>query len=207
MKLYLSWWWDHQQNIEFDKIFKKELQNTNKKILCIFWAKELDKQHKSLEWMNEWYYEYNLFSILDQTIDIDYKNFDALYIWWWNTFRLQKRIRENNAAGLIQYFMDNNKPIYWGSAWAMIFWYDIHCYKWDFNCYSLDLEACKWLNLLNNNSIYPHYINWKLDWMINEYCINYKVWVIWIPEWEWIIVSDNGIEYIWNWIQNFDIIQ
>lgn len=81
-----------------------------------------------------------------------------VYIWWWNTYRLLKLIKDTWFSKVIEQFLANNKPIYGWSAGAIIMGKNIHTAE-DRNAVKLLFNESSWYNVCKNYSIVCHYIS------------------------------------------------
>lgn len=198
-KFILSWWGDYTDSKKIDTIYKSFL--LWKRILYIPRAMYPNKYPDCIEWIvntfpsSEWYSVYVLSEKEFIESQKDYLNsFDWIYIWWWNTFRLLKLIKETWFNKIIKQFMDNNKPIYWWSAWAIIMGKEIST-AGDRNAVKLDDKL--WFNICDNYSIFCHYES-KKDNEIVDYIKNYKIPVICLPEGTGIVFDGTKYSIQWN---------
>lgn len=202
--IFLSWWWNIEQSKIFDSIFYQYLSWRN--ILYIPRALYDWRYNLALERINnifptsQWY-TVTLLNQNDNISNLIIDNFDWLYIWWGNTFRLLKLIKESWFNNIIQQFIQSNKPIYWWSAWAIIFWKDINTSA-DRNITKLWFNQTKWFNSFDWYSICCHY-NEKLNTEITDYIHNYNIPVIALPEWVGIHKFNNNT-IVW-WIGSVSI--
>lgn len=166
-----------------------------KRILYIPWAFHSKKYSTCQDRIDnifprqDWY-SVTIISEEDIVISSNIVNqYDGLYIWWWNTYRLLYLIKKTWFDQIIKKFIELNKPIYWGSAWAIIFWKEINTAS-DMNIMKLAHDQLQWLNLFKNYSIFCHYKG-KEDQEIQEYVKYYKIPVIALPEWVGIYRYNN----------------
>jgi dipeptidase E len=202
-KYILSWGGDFTYTKEIDSLYKAMLSGKN--ILYIPRSTYPNKYKSCYTWIqnifpvNEWY---NVYSLSDKEFIEEPANYldlyDGIYIWWGNTFRLLKLIKETWFSQIIKQFLASNKPIYSISAWAIIMWKEIHTAK-DRNMVKLSFEDCLWLNLCNNYSIVCHYTSSSnFDNEIIDYIKHFQIPVLCIPEWVWIIFDGNTRFIQWN---------
>lgn len=199
-KLVLSWWGDYTDSQKIDDIYKSFL--SWKRILYIPRAMYPNKYPSCLEWIvntfpsSEWYIVYLLSEKEFIENQKDYlKYFDGIYIWWGNTYRLLKLIRETWFADIIKQFVDNEKPIYGWSAGAVIMWKEIHSSP-DTNAVRLSIDETLWFNLCHDYSIFCHY-EWK-DEDVIEYVKKYKITAICLTEWTGVICEDDKYTIQWD---------
>jgi dipeptidase E len=117
-------------------------------------------------------------------------NYDWLYIWWWNTFRLLKLIKETWFDKVINHFIQLEKPIYGWSAWAIIMGKEIHTSP-DLNIEKLNFIDTLGFDFFNWYSIFCHYDD-KYDPEIRDYIKNYGNSVLCLKEWVWAYIKDNS---------------
>ena len=104
--------------------------------------------------------------------------YDALYIGGGNTFKLLDFFYKNNLFEKIRTFYESGKPIYGGSAGAIILGKDIRTVKEEND---LNYKFNYGFNILNNTSFICHYET-TLDKKINDFIVKFKQNVIAIPE-------------------------
>lgn len=150
----------------------------------------IDKIFPKKDW-----YNVRIISEENNIIIDDLIQYDWLYIWWGNTYRLLYLIKKSWFKKIIQEFIKLNKPIYWWSAWAIILWKEINTTP-DMNITKLNINETWWFNYFNNHSIFCHYEE-KKDWEIQEYIKHYKVPVIALPEWTWIHKYNSIYKVAW----------
>jgi peptidase E len=90
-------------------------------------------------------------------------------------------IRKTWFIEVIQLFYKQGKPLYGGSAWAIILWKEIHTSP-DINVAKLDFTASLWLDYCKWYAIFCHYTE-KDDPEIYNYIQSYDIPVIALPEW------------------------
>lgn len=136
--------------------------------------------------------------ILHETDDVDIdhisNNYDGMYIWWWNTFRLLKLIKDTWLDHVIRALLAGEKSIYGWSAGAIILWKDIHTSP-DVNVTKLSFHESVWFNLFAWHSIFCHYTD-AYDLEIYDYIAHYQFPVIALPEWVWVYLK-YAVMYIW----------
>lgn len=191
----LSWWGDYADSKKIDERYKSLLLWKN--ILYIPRAMREERYPSCLEWIqhifpiSEWYTIHMLSEKEYRETNEDYlTQYDGIYIGWWNTFRLWKLCKETWFVEIIKQFINNKKPIYWGSAWAIIMGKEIHTSD-DRNAVRISFEEAKWINICNDYAICCHYEETK-DNEIKDYVLNYQIPVICLPEWTGIVFDTHG---------------
>ncbi len=197
--LFISGGGDAETSKIFDQEFITSLQWW-KKILYIPWAFHAGRYSTCLEWIDNIFpkrtwYDVTIISENDEIIINNFIKYDGLYIWWGNTYRLLYLIEKSWFNKVIQEFVKLNKPIYWGSAGAIILWKEIHTAP-DMNITKLDINDTWWFNYFNNHSIFCHYQK-KEDREIQEYIKHYKIPIIALPEWTGIFKYNNTHKVLW----------
>ncbi len=157
-KLFLSGGGDEKQTYELDEVFLKDV----KKILyiplawkgedfdaCLKWFEKSMEQHKKVE----------VELLIDLSKDVNFNDFDAVYIGGGNTFKLLKKIRESRFDKKLLDYLNTGGIIYGGSAGAIIFGNDINialiCEDPDKN--EVKLEDTCGLNLFDDFDIQCHF--------------------------------------------------
>lgn len=199
-KIFISWWWNIQQSASFDKLYYQNLEW--KSILYIPRALYPWRYDSAREWIDtllpssEWY-KVTLLKPDENISDVDINNYDGLYIGWWNTFRLLHLVRSTWFDYIINKFIEIDKPIYWWSAWAIIFGKEINTSS-DRNITKLWFDQTTWFNCFGWYSICCHYKD-KLDAEIFDYVKNYNIPVIALPEEVWCYNNNNKFYIAGEW--------
>jgi dipeptidase E len=200
-KLVVSWWGDYTDSKKIDTIYKWLL--AGKRILYIPRAFYPEWYNWCFEWIQNTFptnegYEVHMISEQEYAkSNEDYLNkYDGMYIWWGNTYKLLKLVKDTWFSNTIQQFLKNDKPIYGGSAWAIIMGKEIHTAP-DANVVRLSLEETTWFNICNDHSIFCHYNEWY-DNEIKDYVKHYQTPVICLPEWTGIICDDDIYTIQWE---------
>lgn len=184
MTFVLSWWGDATQTQKLDNYFKSLFINW-KKILYIPWAFYPDRYLGCYEWItsifgsDEWF---EVCMVDEKNIStVNYEQYDGMYIWWGNTYRLLHLIKQNWCDRIINYFA-LNKLLYGWSAWALILTENISSCGGDINIYNTSYEDSKWINLTQWVNIFCHY---KVKYMqLYKDFTKYHFWKH-IALWEW----------------------
>lgn len=190
----LSWWGDYTDSIKIDTLYKSML--AWKRILYIPRAMYPDKYSSCSEWIqsifapHDWYTVHVLSEQEDFTDSEHYLNtYDGIYIWWGNTYRLLKLLKDTWCWDVIKTFIDHNKPIYGWSAWAIIMGKEINTSS-DRNVVRLSLMETLWYDVGNGYAIACHHHERKNNELI-DYVLHYQIPVICLPEWTGVICKNN----------------
>lgn len=203
MKLVLSGWGNHTDSIKIDTIYKNML--VWKSILYIPRAMYPNKYESCHTWIqnifpsSQWYTVHTLSDKDFIENPQDYLNlYDGIYIWGGNTYRLLKLIKETWFSQIIENFLAHDKPIYWGSAWAIIMGKNINTSE-DRNIIKFWLDDCLWFNQCNNSSLACHY-TWSSssDSELTDYVKHFQIPVLALPEWTWVIYDGDNYSIQWN---------
>ncbi|TSC89444.1 MAG: dipeptidase E [Microgenomates group bacterium Gr01-1014_5] len=204
MILFLSGGGNSKDSKELDKRFLDLLPN--KKFLYIPVALEGEQNYsyrKCYEWIKD------VFSILTSnspnitmltdlaSANMDFlKSFDAIYIGGGNTYKLIGRMAESKFNKLLLAFVKNGKPVYGGSAGAIIFGKSIATVEEEnVNNSSSD----QGLNLLKGFSVKCHYRNTKSEVdLINNFIKQRNGGVFALPEQTGLIITNTSIEVVGN---------
>lgn len=201
VKFVLSWWGDYTDSVKIDALYKWMLGG--KRILYIPRAMRPGAYPSCLEWIqntfpaNDWY-DVHLLSeqeFVDNNEDY-LASYDGIYIWGGNTYRLLSLLRKTWFWKIIKDFIDNNKPIYWWSAWAIIMGKEIHTSP-DMNATKLSFEETLWYDICNGCSLVCHHHERKND-EIKDYTLNYQIPVICLPEWTAVMSNENICTIEWE---------
>lgn len=197
----LSWGGDYTDSIKIDNLYKWMLSGKN--ILYIPRAMRPEKYPSCLEWIqntfpiDEWYTVHLLSEQEFLQHSQEYLSiYDGIYIWGGNTYRLLKLFKDTWFWHIIMDFVDNNKPIYGWSAWAIIMGKEIHTAP-DMNAVKLLFEESMWYNLCRDYSIACHYKESQSN-EIADYTSHYQIPVICLPEWTGIVCQDGVYTISWE---------
>lgn len=192
-KVFVSWGWDLEDSKTFDSYFLASLKG--KKIGYVPWAMPESRYKACLERIEGFLPKQDGFDVLCLDEKINYlsqkdllQTLDAIYIGWGNTYRLMSLCRQNLFLHFLEIFVKLDKPIYWGSAWAILFGKSIHSAP-DANITNLNEKESYWLGLFSNISFFCHYKT-KNDWEILDYINSHKNPVIALPEGGWLVLQD-----------------
>lgn len=199
---YLSGGGSEIQSQKIDSDFAKYIDG--KKLMYIPIA--LDRDLLGFEACYDWIT--NLFLKLEYKIDVPqvhmYLNpraiaeklfeYDALYIGGGNTFKLLEFIYKNNLFEKIKEFYESGKPVYGGSAGAIILGKDIRTVEEENDA---GYKFYKGFNVLSDNSFICHYKP-LLDEKIKKYIADFKQDVIAIPEDSGIKIENGKITKIFG---------
>ena len=179
MKLFLSAGGSQEDSKELDKEFAKEIKG---KLLYIPIAME-EERHSypdCFKWLKSCFNPLNIYDIEMWTNlkNKDLKKYSAIYIGGGNTFKLLKELKESGFDKELLKFIKEGKPVYGGSAGALILGKNILT-SHDEN--KVKLKDLNGLNLINENSIWAHYSN-KENEKIFNYVKTNNINVVAIPE-------------------------
>ncbi len=201
VKLVISWWGGHNDSKKIDDTYKGMLKG--KRILYIPRAMYPEKYASCYEWIqnifpiNEWY---NIDCLSEKEyLEHEKKyniSYDGIYLWWGNTYRLLKLVKETWFSQVIKQFLEENKPIYWGSAWAIIMGNGINTAA-DMNVVKLSLDETKGFNVCKWYSLVCHCDDKESDEII-DYVQHYQIPVIALPEWTWLIYDNDIYSIQWE---------
>ena len=90
----------------------------------------------------------------------DLNNYSSLYIGGGNTYKLLKGLKESKSFDKIKEYLENDGIVLGSIAGSVIFSKDIEVIK-PMDPNEVNLKDTKGFNILNNTSIFPHYINYK----------------------------------------------
>ena len=137
----------------------------------------------------------------------NYNDYSALYIGGGNTYKLLKGLKESKSFDKIKEYLENDGIVLGASAGSVIFSKDIEVIK-PMDPNDVNLKDKKGFNILDNVSIFPHYINYKKRYTEEEnkqriekytnYLLEYskKEQVIAIPEEDALYINDDNVEII-----------
>lgn len=174
-----------------------------KPILYIPLAMDKKNYDSCKDWFNKEikYMNVKSFDMVKSSEELSEKNFDdycALFIGGGNTYKLLNEIKNNNNYEKIVKYLKKGGVVFGGSAGAIIFGNDINTCLYD-DGNDVNLKNCDGFNYLNDYSILCHLNNnnfKKNKKYLTDFSINNKV--IYLPEEDVIIVSDNKIEFVGN---------
>lgn len=191
--IFVSWGGDLDISAGFDSYFLSHLNG--EKIWYIPRAMPSCRYQSCLERIDNFLPKNKWFDVLLLDEGIDYSKdkslldqLDAIYIWWGNTYRLMSICRNNNFFEFLKCFILTNKPVYWGSAGAILLGKNIHSSP-DANIANISEEQAQWLNQFSDISFFCHY-TMKDDWQILEYITYHHSPVVALPEWTGVIAKD-----------------
>jgi len=186
MKLILSGGGSGEKTKELDELFAK-LINKNKPLLYISIA--IDKlKHpypECLKWLKSTFDKlgvtlYEMWTEKElQNVKMEPEGFGGIYIGGGNTFYLLKILQESNFWDFLRKCLDNNIPIYGGSAGAIIFGHSILSCNDEKN---VNLNDFTGMDILNGISIFCHYKPEKDEFVKQKIIINKLNKIIALPE-------------------------
>lgn len=125
----------------------------------------------------------------------DLESFGGIYIGGGNTFSLLNELRNSKFGELLKMFLESGRPIFGGSAGAIIFGKSIETASFgtDHDSNDIGLEDFSGLDLVNNYTIQTHYDKDQDDEMIEFFGSQL---VIALSERSGIFLNDNEIEVV-----------
>ncbi|UFX82598.1 Type 1 glutamine amidotransferase-like domain-containing protein [Candidatus Absconditicoccus praedator] len=193
--IFLSGGGDAQQSEKFDRLYKNALPGN--KILYIPWAFYPQSYDGCRKWIDTIFpaergYKLEILHE-DDNFDTDslVNDYDGVYIGGGNTFRLWNLIKQTGFDKLLKKFTELGKPVYGGSAGAIIMGKEINTSP-DLNVTKLTDQDCLGLNYFDGYSIFCHY-KAKQDPEIYDYIRNYGFPVIALEEGVGVYLQDGRI--------------
>lgn len=192
-----------EQSKEIDNYFSKFIDG--KKLIYIPIA--LNRDSIGFEACYDWIT--HVFSQFEYKIDVpridmfldpesifkNIENYDAIYIGGGNTFKLLDFFNKNNLSAKLRNFYNSGRPVYGGSAGAIILGSDIRTVDEENDANYPDFSG---FNVLKNNtSIICHY-DQSLDKKILDFINKYKQNVIALPEDSGLYVEDGFIKRVFG---------
>lgn len=120
--------------------------------------------------------------------------YDALYIGGGNTFKLLNFLYKNNLFEKVKEFYERGRPIYGGSAGAIILGNDIRTVEEENDA---QYSYSRGFDVLQGSSFICHYEE-KLDSKIMAYVLKYKQGVIALPEESGLQIVDGEVKKIFG---------
>ena len=193
-KLVISWGGDYRDTQKIDDIYKRMLMG--KKILYIPRAMRKESYPWCLEWIQNVFpvdEGYSVYLLSEEEFienkELHLETYSGIYMGWGNTYRLLKLIKNTGFSMLLKQFLQDNKPVYGWSAWAIIMGKEIHTAP-DMNAVKLSFEETLWYDACAGYSIACHYKETQNNEII-DYVMNYHIPVICLPEATGIICQDD----------------
>jgi dipeptidase E len=203
MKLFLSGGGGTQDSKELDLKFLASI-DTSKPVLYIPIAINATKHPypSCLEWIQGVFQPlgFNNFTLWGEaelstkTLE-DFKQFSGVYIGGGNTFKLLKELREFGTLDILIKLVEQNIPIYGGSAGALIQAKSIITAE-PHDTNDVNLTNLRALNFLHDSYLWVHYTSAE-DEIIQKYITDYSLEKnIAIAEDGGLFISEKGIEVI-----------
>jgi dipeptidase E len=120
--------------------------------------------------------------------------YDAVYIGGGNTFSLLAELQESGFDRHLKSYVERGKPVYGGSAGAIVLGRDIRTAQ-NFDQNSVGLLETKGLDLAGGHAIWPHYRRAHDD-LIAACVQQYRQPVLAIPERSGIVVGQTGLRTV-----------
>lgn len=203
MRLFLNGGGDGEKCLQAYKRLN-EIIDHKKPILYIPIAMEKEKYEDCEKWIKNELKDIEVpyIEMITSGIELSNKNlenYSALFIGGGNTFKLLYKLKSSGAFEKIKQFINNNGIVFWGSAGAIIFGYDLEtCLCDDSN--EIGLKDIKGFDVLNEYSLLCHYTNRNeekiksnTDYLLQ---LSYKRRAIALPEEDTIFINENEIDII-----------
>jgi len=191
-KLFLGGGGSSEQSAPLDKEFKKSMKGKTR-VLLITLARS--NSEKTFKWFKKAYADYKFKDVVVFREGLDEKKIlelDAVYIGGGNTYRLLNNLRKFKLIEVLKKFHEIGKPIYGGSAGAVIIGETIAtAAHQDTN--EEGLTNLSGLDIIKGFSIVCHYSE-KEGEIVKKYALNNKV--LCIPEDAGIIIEDGSIRIV-----------
>jgi dipeptidase E len=117
--------------------------------------------------------------------------FDGVYIGGGNTFSLLAELRESGFDRYLKAFAERSRPIYGGSAGAVILGRDIQLVE-HFDTNQVGISDTTGLELARGHAVWPHYES-KHDGWIHSYIEQYKLPVLAIAERSGVVIENSEL--------------
>ena len=194
MRLILAGGGEGKDSKPLDKLLLSLIQP--KKILYVPLARKKQSFPKCKEWFSSTFANLN-FDMLTNTKKKNLSQYGGMYIGGGNTFHLLSQLRKTELKTIIDYFLENNKPIYGGSAGAIIFGKDIRTAALgkDSDINEVKLRNFSGLNLAKGYAIQCHYEP-NQDSELKRFSKQTKLEVIALSERSGILVENKTIHAI-----------
>jgi dipeptidase E len=121
-------------------------------------------------------------------------DYDAVYIGGGNTFSLLAELQQSGFEHHLKTFTQRGKPVYGGSAGAIVLGRDISTAQ-NFDRNNSTLVGTKGMDLAAGHAIWPHYRP-QHDGLIEAYVQQYRLPVLAIPERSGIAVEGTGLRTV-----------
>jgi len=188
-QLFLSGGGNAKQSRKFDRFFASKITG-DKRVLYIPVAMPV-RRHSyrgCFEWARKTLggvalTNIEIFTSINNKSYADIRDYDAIYIGGGNTYGLLHRLRTSGFDSLLRKFLAEGKPIYGGSAGAIIFGRDINTASFgrDHDRNFLGMRNFRGLDLLGGYSVQAHYTKADKQAMDN-YILRTAFPIIALPE-------------------------
>lgn len=208
--LILSGGGDIDQSGKTDDVYFSLLKRDSK-ILYLPIAWQDGKYDGCLAWFSKLMEKYSIKDytmweeVADKTFD-DVDAFDAIYIGGGNTFKLLSELRETGFIKTLEQFIENGKPVYGGSAGAIILGKSIATASFgeDSDVNDVGMTNLTGLDEIKGHVIQCHYRR-DQDAEISAWVESNRLPIISIGESSGIHVTDDEIEPIGDEVFLFDV--
>jgi dipeptidase E len=194
-KIFLAGGGGASDSIHLDKKFVS-LLNLDKPLIYIPIAMISKPYEECYAWFKSVFLPLGVKKIemLTNLVDINEKKIDdsaGIYIGGGDTVKLLKEIRKSKFDKYLIDYIKQGKPVYGGSAGAIVLGFDIRTAP---EAQNLDEKEAKGINAIFGYSVYAHYNPSKVD--IMEISKKYKTPIIAIPERSGAYIEGRKIEAV-----------
>jgi dipeptidase E len=182
-------------SVYLDKKFAS-LLDPDKPLIYIPVAMTSKPYEKCYDWFQSVFLPLGIKKIemLTNLMSIDSKRLDSsagIYIGGGDTVKLLKEIRQSNFDKYLMKYIKKGKPVYGGSAGAIILGLDVRTAP---EAQNLNENEAKGINVIFGYSVYPHYNPSKVN--VIEISKKYKCPIIAIPERSGAYIEGSILEVI-----------
>jgi len=196
MKLILSGGGDTNDTKALDDLFQS-LIKPKQKILYLPVAWTAGNFAECKKWFSKTFTNFAMWTDLTSKTYEDLSEYGAIYLGGGNTFSLLSNFRSTQFDKLLLQFIKSDRPVYGGSAGAIIFGKSIETSTLgkDHDDNSIHLTDLRGMNLINNRSIHCHYEPYQ-DEEIVDYVKKSNSDVIALAEKTGLFITDEKIKVI-----------
>lgn len=202
MKIILAGGGGAEDSLPLDKVFADWIRPGNKMLYLPIALRGIRTFESCFEWITSTFAPLGITDITMWTLLTDHQGgeldeFNEVYIGGGNTFSLLKELQESGFDQHLKAYAISNRPIYGGSAGAVVLGRDILTVShMDKN--NVGLKQTMGLDLVQGYSIWPHYLDIYKD-LVRSYIEQYNFPVLAISERSGVVVDgdqlhDKGFE-------------
>lgn len=150
---------------------------------------------------------FDMWSDLEDKSFNDVEQFDSIYIGGGNTFKLLHQLRSTGFIDVLRSFIHSGKPVYGGSAGAIILGSDIQTAGWGVDADTNDVGLADFTGLdeVYGNAVQCHYFADQHE-QITQWVASAHTPVIALSESSGIYVTDSGITRLGDGVVSFDVL-